>query len=293
MSSRHGLGRRINNIDLKLRRLVHQSISDLIDPSRVYTSTMLLNALLGYDSSSGIKSVSKKARGVMANEGKGKLYRTSASMLAILGDSNSYQARKFLHRGGSLYVSLPGVVKPYSQRHERKEDTGPRGLLAKIVATETAKEMEKEEQRVHPKAIDFNNLFLNQPEANYFPMLETESSKDMRPPPSTLHSAGQLALLSDRGHGHHPVTKLPLAHRRRVFPDLEQQSLADSLTLSEGHPHAASPQAELPISLKAKAVLMNLMVDKTAKLYTIGVQTDKTAMKIAMIKGVDHQKQHK
>ncbi len=42
---------------------------------------------------------------------------------------------------------------------------------------------------------------------------------------------------------------------------------------------------QIPISLKAKTALMNLMVEKTSKTYIYDTQTDVTALRIALING--------
>jgi hypothetical protein len=120
----------LKDLNLRLRRLVHQSISDLIDPSRyvilffflvlllfsvfyrIYTSWMLLNLVLGLGASKSIKEATRKAKELLESENhggkKGKYYRTSASVLALFGDSQSPLARKFLQKSASLYAKVPG-----------------------------------------------------------------------------------------------------------------------------------------------------------------------------------------
>lgn len=73
---------------------------------------MLLNAVLGFGSNKNITNVSRKALHLLDGENRGgrrgKYFRTSAAVLALLGDSHSPLARKFLQRGAALYTTLPG-----------------------------------------------------------------------------------------------------------------------------------------------------------------------------------------
>lgn len=124
-------------LNQRLRRLLHQSISDLIDPSRVYTSTLLLRTFTANDAkTSATMAAGKKARDLMNSSsltqgnrggtnnlgGKGKYYRTSAAVNALFGDTHSYQARQFLQRGGALYAPLPGSVQPFTTRLRQEQN---------------------------------------------------------------------------------------------------------------------------------------------------------------------------
>lgn len=264
------LEKNVEDVDLKLRRLVHQSLSDVIDPSRVYTSTMLLNALLGYDSSAGIKAVSKKANAVIANEGKGKFYRTSAAIAAIMSNSNSFQTRKFLQRNSGPYVSLPGVTKRTDPRKEFvTQSLQPKSLLATILQSEAQKEVEKEKLRKTPQPLDFCHLFDNQPEANYFPQSMPAEYAERRP-----HLP---ALARHFSSPHNSVEVL-------------KKSADHDLISSPGASMDGNNHMPLGMSVQAKSALLNLMVEKTAKLYMAGIQTDKTAARIALIRGTDDMK---
>ncbi len=248
---------------------------------------MMLNALLGYDSSDSIKAVVKKAHSMQNNEGAGKYYRTSASTLALLGDSTSYQARKFLRRSGSLYTSVPGVLKHSDARDLVHPKETPKSLLAKLqAASETAAEEKLKTQREQPDPLDFNRLFDNQPDANYFPRglpashvstkrfsrhsLELKSAKKA----SASHSAALRAS--------------PFGTASRdslVGRCVANEASVDSDPHEHEHGHAGAP-----LSLKAKTALMNLMVDKSARLYSFDMQTDKTLLKIALIRGEEEKK---
>ena len=87
----------MRELNLQLRRLVHQGMADLIDPSRLYTSSMLLSTLMG-----PIRTRDLRVRG------KAKYYITSVGTKALLGDSRSAQVRKFFENSGGLYTNLPG-----------------------------------------------------------------------------------------------------------------------------------------------------------------------------------------
>lgn len=103
----------LREVNVRLRRYVHQSISDLIDPTRSYTSILLLNTVLGLGTIKNLSDVAKRAKALQRSDNKvtskGKYYRTSTAILAIFGDSKSYQTRKFLQRSGALYTSIPGM----------------------------------------------------------------------------------------------------------------------------------------------------------------------------------------
>jgi len=61
----------------------------------------------------------------------GQVFTLLHGSVALLGDSQSAPARKFLQHGGSLYTQLPGVVKPFHevmedrQKQARQEDLEP------------------------------------------------------------------------------------------------------------------------------------------------------------------------
>lgn len=104
---------------------------------RAYTSTMLLLSFVGSSHyTSRILAAGKKSRLYAATPsltrnirggtnnlgGKGKYYRTSAAVIALFGDSTSYQARQFLQRGSALYASIPGSVQPFTLRLRREQE---------------------------------------------------------------------------------------------------------------------------------------------------------------------------
>lgn len=85
---------------------------------------MLLNAVLGFGSNKNITNVSRKAQNLLDGDKqasrRGKYYRTSAAVLALLGDSHSPQARRFLQRGAGTYSKLPGVIKPFDLKLDER-----------------------------------------------------------------------------------------------------------------------------------------------------------------------------
>lgn len=116
----------LRDLNKRIRRLLHQSLSDLIDPSRSYTSTMLLNAVMGYGNTPNLTAVGKKSKALMSSEAKlnnkGRFYRTSPSILALFGDSGSSEARKFLQRNAPLYTPIPGVVTPFQVKLDKVKE---------------------------------------------------------------------------------------------------------------------------------------------------------------------------
>lgn len=181
-------------------------------------------------------------------------------------------------------------VSRLDEQQQPSSSMNPRTLLHKIMQTESTKIAEIEHRRRNPKPLDFNHLFENQPEANYFPAPVEE-------PPFLAETLPPLQSAPSRGREHGGALSSPPFSRRRtvrsrspirVQETVDLQSAADTLTLnSDGPSLVANSLADIPISLKAKAALMHLMVEKTTKLYSAGVQTDQTAMKMAMIRGTD------
>ncbi|KAJ1434662.1 hypothetical protein B484DRAFT_284364, partial [Ochromonadaceae sp. CCMP2298] len=93
-------------LNLRLRRLVHQGLSDIVDPARLYTSAMLMTNLTGKVETKNINS-----------KGKCRFFTTSVATKALLGDTTSEKARRFLENGRGLYSVVPGAVEPYHIRH--------------------------------------------------------------------------------------------------------------------------------------------------------------------------------
>jgi len=88
----------ITELNLRLRRLVHNGLSDIIDPARIYTSALLMNALKGPEQVHSI-----------ARHGCEKFYAVSVATKALLGGTKSSETRKFLEMGERNYTVLPGV----------------------------------------------------------------------------------------------------------------------------------------------------------------------------------------
>lgn len=93
----HDKTRSIGNLRLELKRLCHQSLTDLIDPTKVYTSSML--------HSSNIPSVKH-----VDNKGMGRFYCTSMATKAVFSDATDNEIRKLLSMNtNKTYVRVPGV----------------------------------------------------------------------------------------------------------------------------------------------------------------------------------------
>ena len=80
-------------------RLLHQSVLDLIDPTRLYLSPALQHTLIGSNKQLNINS-----------KGKAKYYATSAPIKSIFSDSKIFNINRFLNRSNTVHVTLPGVV---------------------------------------------------------------------------------------------------------------------------------------------------------------------------------------
>lgn len=89
----------LSNIKLQLRRFIHQSIADIIDPSRIYTAAFI--------------STSKEPGAKPPKTSKGGFYCTSAATKAIFGDSKNSDTRRMLNSYTTLpYTVIPGAVDP-------------------------------------------------------------------------------------------------------------------------------------------------------------------------------------
>ncbi len=91
-------------ISLKLRRLMHQAIADLLDPSRIYTNHMLVSSYVGADA----KSLTKT--------GKGRFYTTSVAVRSVFGDACNDSTRRFMMNGEDTYVATPGIARKFDDK---------------------------------------------------------------------------------------------------------------------------------------------------------------------------------
>ena len=133
----------MKELNLKLRRLLHQGLSELIDPTRLYTSPSMLNSLVGSTRGFGYKS-----------DRKNKHYNTSTAIKAVFGDTKSDQTKRFFQQSSGLFISLPGTNEPYVyDTLGREGGTGGDGEPGAFL----------------PDRIDFNNLFTDQDSAEYYP----------------------------------------------------------------------------------------------------------------------------
>lgn len=90
------------NLRLQIRRLLHQAISDVIDPSRIYTSTMIAASKV---------DTHKEIRRNKCD--LSQYYCTSVSTRAVFSDSTDPNLRKFLSSGASnVYIPVPGINNP-------------------------------------------------------------------------------------------------------------------------------------------------------------------------------------
>jgi hypothetical protein len=130
----------IRKLNIRLRRLVHQGLADIIDPARcvcyIYLEQFIYFIIVGfifcltvfcpqyrlYTSSILLSSLTGKVESRnLANKGKARFYTTSVATKAVLGDTKSPSARKFLEQGRGVYSVLPGVVDTYSGRPQSRQ----------------------------------------------------------------------------------------------------------------------------------------------------------------------------
>lgn len=84
---------------LRLRRLVHQTLADLIDPGRIFTQHMLISSYVG------------EHKRVAANNPAAKYFTTSLAVRSVFGDASSDRTRRFLRHASQPYAPVPGVAR--------------------------------------------------------------------------------------------------------------------------------------------------------------------------------------
>jgi len=89
---------------------MHQSIADLLDPSRIYTNHMLVSSYVGADS----KSISRT--------GRGRFYTTSVAVRSVFGDADNDSTRRFMANRDDTYVPTPGVARKFDEKKAVADD---------------------------------------------------------------------------------------------------------------------------------------------------------------------------
>lgn len=85
----------------KVRRLVHQAVAELIDPSRIFTQHLLISNYVGTDQVGLTKSTSRA-----------RFYNTSVAVRSVLGDATSDASRRFMKYAEPVHLPTPGVATP-------------------------------------------------------------------------------------------------------------------------------------------------------------------------------------
>lgn len=85
----------------KVRRLVHQAVAELIDPSRIFTQHLLVSNYVGTDQV-----------GLTKNTSRARFYNTSVAVRSVLGDATSDASRRFMKYAEPVHLPTPGVAKP-------------------------------------------------------------------------------------------------------------------------------------------------------------------------------------
>jgi len=84
---------------LRVRRLVHQTLADLVDPGRIFTQHMLVSSYVG------------EHKRVAANNPAAKYFTTSLAVRSVFGDASSDRTRRFLRHASQPYAPVPGVAR--------------------------------------------------------------------------------------------------------------------------------------------------------------------------------------
>ena len=93
---------RTYEVKLELRRLYHQCLADVLDPGRVFSSTLILSSMMGRKFQPLIKPNTATAS---------KYFTTSLPVKAALSDAKSPDLIKVFRRGPEPYVLVPGELK--------------------------------------------------------------------------------------------------------------------------------------------------------------------------------------
>ena len=87
-------------VALRLRRLMHQALADILDPARLFTQHMLISSYVGEGEQKSIAPRNPAA----------KYFITSLAVRSVFGDAGSDKTRRFLSNTNEPYVPVPGVV---------------------------------------------------------------------------------------------------------------------------------------------------------------------------------------
>lgn len=281
---------------------------------------MMMRVMIGADRESTLPLVSKKAKELITEQvggNKSKFYRTSAATLALFGDTRSTNARQFLNRGAVLYTPVPGAVQPYrvaeAKRTKVMREKSPIQLPKSILSSPTTAldnrtALKSNETGHHKKdsersQFDFSQIFEDQPQVNYYPVKFHSSAASKTNRTKEPHGHYRKNSSNNRSPGNDSpsflsTTKDPVRnrlsakqsvkspeHQKEAQHTVDDVSVDDSMVSSlDSRSLVANEKAELPISLKAKAALMQLMIEKVSQEYKLRTQTDQTALRLQLLK---------
>lgn len=327
----------IREINIRLRRLVHHGLSDFIDPTRLYTSPVLMSALIG---SSKISMANPHAMG------RSKYYTTSTAIKATLSDCRSDKAKRFFGKSQSLHVSLPGVNNGDPHLNGPPSEDNMEQSSATLFTPQKH------------KPLNFKRLFNDQPTANYFPktpsqrpstterptsppeivknteiieqILQKKLSISTLPPPTRAQTAptriepiprscnsnfshrscqdtngmsdfgGLFAQGGDDSNNYFSESK-KLSPKLRATTtgglnnnnssnrQQQQQHVEDNedaSQMSDLRSLAFNPRSEQQISLKAKALLMNMVVNKATTVYSKQMSSRQSRSRTSLLEGL-------
>ena len=121
-----------HRVCLKVRRLIHQSMSDLLDPSRIYSNHMLISSYVTADH----KAITKASN-------KAKYYTTSIALRSVFGDAGDDRTRRFMKHAEDPYRPVPGIPRKFDEKTDIDREAEVKEKDRKIVERQGRTEMRK------------------------------------------------------------------------------------------------------------------------------------------------------
>lgn len=226
----------LRQLRLELRRLIHQAIADIVDPSRMFTTAYLaLSAVTDY------KPIRSKAT-------RSRFFVTSVVTRAVFGDAKDHLTRKLLNSGDKTpYVTIPGVNIKSGVRASEYEN------VLESYMEEAEAEGETEVAYLPNSTLNFGNDEV---------MRELTINNKDKAFPLTSYSTNSLGRLKDQSSGGLPI--LPTYYKDAVRSGLDAvtHSSTPSSIIRSSSP---SKKNSLVDQLKEKRNLRSRRDDFTTK----------------------------
>lgn len=259
------------NLQVELRRLMHRLMSDILDPNKAYSSTLLIPSM-GEGGAAATSVANQMANSSRAN--RGKYYTTSASVRALFSGSGSSsiagneEIRKFLWLGSNngsehevtqraIGNILPGSpIRPMTQErasssasieHSHRLQSPPRWNASSSTRLNTT----SYGIRAHTES---TTKCIASPKANSkSPHGRQQMNLDFK----------HLFASSDKIHG--TLRRSPTRVQVRQQKEEEDENM---LELQLANTMSFTAQEVKALSTETKTQLMSLMVEKTKNFYT-------------------------